>query len=462
MQELRENLKGIATLGRFEDDTLAHVATGEMVLPPDILDNKLLMSLKKKLEDKGYDDFDSFFVGSDTASINPITGLPEYGFSLKRALGIKGSVSKKLKKLGKKIAPIAAVGLAVGLPFAAPFVLAMGGTAIGAAAAAGGIGAAAGSFLKGEKPKDVITEGAKGAALSAAMATVASGIKGVKDGVGFAEGVKAGASVSPEMQALMDKSSVASEVTSGSQPAISGGESQASLSGGEMTQLGDISSIPTDVSGLPDVSSSGIEDMVVYGQTPSTPSLSDLTSVGYVPPATIDIPFDKASSVADDVPAKKSIEDKIKDFLVDSFNRTKDSVLDLDPALLALSTAYGKLAEEEAKKYQFGQKDIRDLRPEPQPYSRGFDLGFAEGGIAELDMRGGGESIGPGTGTSDDIPAMLSDGEFVMTAKANNGAGGFQITQSKGGLELIPNGKPNRKKGAANMMKLMKHFERFA
>ena len=458
MQELRENLKGIATLGRFEDDTLAHVATGEMVLPPDILDNKLLMSLKKKLEDKGYDDFDSFFVGSDTASINPITGLPEYGFSLKRALGIKGSVSKKLKKLGKKIAPIAAVGLAVGLPFAAPFVLAMGGTAIGAAAAAGGIGAAAGSFLGGKKPKDVITEGAKGAALSAAMATVASGIKGVKDGVGFAEGVKAGANVSPEMQALMDKSSVASEVTSGSQPAISGGE---------MTQLGDISSIPTDVSGLPDVGSTGIEDMVVYGQTPSTPSLSDLTSVGYVPPTITNysLTSNDASTtddggLAEDV--KDFFTDDIPEYFKDAFNRTKQSVSNLDPALLALSTAYGKLAEKEAKKYQFGQKDIRDLRPEPQPYSRGFDLGFAEGGIAELDMRGGGESIGPGTGTSDDIPAMLSDGEFVMTAKANNGAGGFKITKSKVGLELIPNGKPNRKKGAANMMKLMKHFERFA
>ena len=37
--------------------------------------------------------------------------------------------------------------------------------------------------------------------------------------------------------------------------------------------------------------------------------------------------------------------------------------------------------------------------------------------IGELDMREGGESEGPGTGTSDDIPAMLSDGEFVMTAK---------------------------------------------
>ena len=30
----------------------------------------------------------------------------------------------------------------------------------------------------------------------------------------------------------------------------------------------------------------------------------------------------------------------------------------------------------------------------------------------------GGEIVGPGTGTSDSIPAMLSDGEFVMTAKA--------------------------------------------
>jgi hypothetical protein len=49
--------------------------------------------------------------------------------------------------------------------------------------------------------------------------------------------------------------------------------------------------------------------------------------------------------------------------------------------------------------------------------------GYADGGVVELDMRKGGESVGPGTGTSDDIPAMLSDGEFVMTAKAVRGAG---------------------------------------
>ena len=50
--------------------------------------------------------------------------------------------------------------------------------------------------------------------------------------------------------------------------------------------------------------------------------------------------------------------------------------------------------------------------------------GYAPGGIADLDLRGGGHSIGPGTGTSDDIPAMLSDGEFVVTAQAVENLGG--------------------------------------
>jgi hypothetical protein len=49
---------------------------------------------------------------------------------------------------------------------------------------------------------------------------------------------------------------------------------------------------------------------------------------------------------------------------------------------------------------------------------------------------------GPGTGTSDDIPAMLSDGEFVFTAKSVRNMGGG-----------------SRRKGAAKMYKLMKMLE---
>jgi len=46
----------------------------------------------------------------------------------------------------------------------------------------------------------------------------------------------------------------------------------------------------------------------------------------------------------------------------------------------------------------------------------------AQGGIMDLRNRGG-MSLGPGTEKSDDIPAMLSDGEFVMTGKAVRGFG---------------------------------------
>ena len=48
----------------------------------------------------------------------------------------------------------------------------------------------------------------------------------------------------------------------------------------------------------------------------------------------------------------------------------------------------------------------------------------AKGGIEDLDLTQGGSSFGPGTGTSDDIPAMLSDGEFVVTANAVKNLGG--------------------------------------
>ena len=66
-------------------------------------------------------------------------------------------------------------------------------------------------------------------------------------------------------------------------------------------------------------------------------------------------------------------------------------------------------------------------REELDIFLEGMDLDTfqaAHGGIADLDMRGGGHSIGPGTGTSDDVPAMLSDGEFVVTAKAVENLGG--------------------------------------
>jgi hypothetical protein len=103
-----------------------------------------------------------------------------------------------------------------------------------------------------------------------------------------------------------------------------------------------------------------------------------------------------------------------------------------------------------------GTREEFGLAPAPQA------LKFAQGGavmIEELDMRDGGESAGPGTGTSDDIPAMLSDGEFVMTAKATRGAGAFDVNKTKSGIELIKGGSASREKGVKNMRELMNIFE---
>ena len=70
--------------------------------------------------------------------------------------------------------------------------------------------------------------------------------------------------------------------------------------------------------------------------------------------------------------------------------------------------------------------------------------GAAQGGIMDSRNfpRRNGAINGPGTGTSDDIPAMLSDGEFVFTARAVKGAG---------------NG--DREKGIRKMYQVMRQFE---
>ena len=69
--------------------------------------------------------------------------------------------------------------------------------------------------------------------------------------------------------------------------------------------------------------------------------------------------------------------------------------------------------------------DEDDMENFPILLNNQLALGAAKGGgIGDLDLRGGGASNGPGTGTSDDIPAMLSDGEFVVTANAVQNLGG--------------------------------------
>ena len=71
---------------------------------------------------------------------------------------------------------------------------------------------------------------------------------------------------------------------------------------------------------------------------------------------------------------------------------------------------------------------------------------MAEGGDPMyFPRRNGGIGPGEGSGTKDDVPALLMDGEFVMTRDAVKGAGGGSL-----------------KKGINNMYDMMDNFERMA
>jgi hypothetical protein len=90
---------------------------------------------------------------------------------------------------------------------------------------------------------------------------------------------------------------------------------------------------------------------------------------------------------------------------------------------------------------------------------------FAKGGDVAMDdfIKMDGGIDGEGTEISDDIPAMLSDGEFVMTGQAVRGAGAFQMKKKKGGIiTLEPMGKESRDKGTKLMYDMMTLFKNFA
>jgi hypothetical protein len=99
-----------------------------------------------------------------------------------------------------------------------------------------------------------------------------------------------------------------------------------------------------------------------------------------------------------------------------------------------------QLLEEDPEKWGFNKGQYTTSYSGIDPYASNY---LAEGGQPTHFPRKTGPIDGPGTGTSDSIPAMLSDGEFVFTAKAVRGAG---------------NG--SRRAGAARMYAMMKALEK--
>jgi hypothetical protein len=164
--------KKMAGHGRFGDDSIAHIQTGEMVVPLTLLESNpaLKAQIFKSLRENGIEDPEQYVVGSNANSINPETGLMEFGFFSKLWKGIK-KVVKSVVKIVKKIAPIV-------LPIALAFTPL--GLIYGAA-----LGSGIGTLINGGSIKDAL----KSALISGATGAVFQGFTGAGT---FGENVKAG------------------------------------------------------------------------------------------------------------------------------------------------------------------------------------------------------------------------------------------------------------------------------
>jgi len=472
---LFEQAQMLAAEGTGEDTVLAHLRPGEVVLPPEFMQDA---EFENQVEAK-FDEFNldpaTAMVGSGIATLNPMTGLEEFGIFKK--------IGKSLKKVVKKIAPVAGP-LANFIPGVGP-VLAAG---IGAAT-----NVAAGKGLKG--------------AISGALGGYGTGkLMGGIGGLGSVGGKAVGPGGFQDL-GFFDKFRA---LGSGAKAGIG------SLFGGPQQSVQDI------YAGADPSTQVRIDRLLSEGASEAE-ILQNLSQSGMMPQAGGGL-----GSLFGGTKGQSRlgmIEDLLK-------GRPSDPVRQGglgqifsgaggaggmgggfglgDVGAAGLAGLFGKLAYEEAKKakgvpltplvtmgptgrYNIEAEIARRMgqqAPNPVEFgllpegtipqlSGGMAYGgpvqaFADGGAVammneggemevEIDMndfdRMNGDIDGPGTETSDEIPAMLSDGEFVMTGRAVRGAGSYELQKGENGIiSLIPSFEEDRERGTQLMYQIMDMF----
>ena len=500
--------KGLAALGRNEDRFMAHVAQGEMVVPPVISDNTKAL-IRQEMRAVGLNP-QEYEVGQGM-SINPITGQAEFGFLKKLA--------KSVKKVVKKVAPIAAVIPGPWTPFAVTYQ--KGAAALKLAKGEGGLGDIM-TVMAGGNQSVFGKDGALKSITSGDFKNIGGGFmdslgsigkvtdaagKSSYDLLGYGKNVAKGMA-SDQKQGYFGAfggNTGKFDVNTGQFVDFVGGpqgfnplapKQTVVQPGDNLTKIADANNMTVDEL---KAANNLTSDVIQPGQVLQTKGniltktgdlIRSTTGIGDGKPGALGLGGEGSFFGMETPGVIKKAGDLLglggASGLKDAYGNSGSGGggSGINPQMAALALLYGKAVKDFTKKTEGGLTDIRQsIRPDlnPAPVFAGFDLGvrkaaafggpigygrqnFNKGGLAaigELDMRKGGESAGPGTGTSDDIPAMLSDGEFVMTAAANNGAGGFKLNKTKKGIELIASSKPNRKKGVDVMNKLMDTFEKY-
>ena len=380
LNEFKSFVSKIGGLGRYEDTYIVHAAEGETVIPMEVLDRNPILKkrLFRTMMDMGIEP-GRYIVGNDLNSKNPVTGQPEFFFK---------KIGRRLRKAAADISG-----------YAAPIVGAMYGPGWGAAT-----GAALGQY-KRENPGDP-TQGLN-MALRGGLAGLASNVAGGQDTF-FGKG----------------------------------------LSGDEWRKPGDIFGEY--------LGKDRIKNWQEYFKGKDDKSNIRKYLEGF-------FESDVIPDGDDDGLVKKILADNSGFFTEEQKNRVVSLLQDKkkgkfgDLSLKKILTAAGIITA--GGEFLKSKQSDENVGPQIDPYvPHGLSYNsmldpklqwaqdmpivpaMAQGGV--MDLQQGGESIGPGTGTSDSIPAMLSDGEFVMTAKAVRGAGGG-----------------DRREGAKQMYQVMQNLE---
>ena len=384
--------EALSMMGRGGDTELAHLEPGDVVVPPQLLDADPMLAdvLEERMIMAGVDPT-SRVAGLGIASLNPNTGLEEFGFFKK--------LGKKVKKVVKKVAPYAGI-------IAAPFTGGLSAALIGAG----------GGLLSGK--------GLKGAALGALSGFGANAALG-KLGL-TASAVKGAGGLLPALKGAGAK--------------IAGGlKGLGSLGGGG----GGLGNLLGGGGGLGSLLGGGQGQGMVGGRG----GIGAGALLGAGIPALL-----LAKKAYDEAKADKGIQ------------QTPMNQFDAMGRYNIEAEIARRMGQEQPNPVEFGLlpelPELSGGKPIQQAAYGGPVMAFAEGGnVAMEDFQRMTRDInGAGTETSDDIPAMLSDGEFVMTARSVRGAGAFDMNNEGGIITLVPSMSEDRDRGTELMNQMMDMF----
>ena len=463
----------LAAQGRNGDSVLAHLTPGEVVLPAEMFDDPQFEATVESRFNELDLDPERYVVGMGIASLNANTGLEE--FFLKK-------IGKFFKKVVKKVAPIAGP-LANFIPGVGPLVAAGIGAATNLAAGKGLKGAIAGGLSGYGTGKFLGGIGSLGSVGGNAVSGLKGGFadlgffdkfkalgSGVKSGIGSLFGGGAGGLPKGMTQEQYLNLSNADKIKALEQAGISLQDfeklSNQGLSAEEIFKT--VGRDGTQTTRNPILSF--LDDKL--GLDPSGKGLiGSLTNIGGGEGGGIGLggagiatllgklAFDEAKNrkgvpltplTQMDAAGRYNIEAEIARRM--GKERPSPEEFGLLPAGTMPQLSGGRPTMKQATQGMMNGGMVMPMR-------------YAEGGnVATEDFeRMNGDINGPGTETSDDVPAMLSDGEFVMTGRAVRGAGAFDMAKGDGGIiTLTPNKDEDRDRGTALMYDMMDLFSDFA